>query len=370
MSETATAKKSIREELTPKRILVLVLTFILATMMMAYGWSTNCFGMFFIGIGLYMIPHMFGLNNIKLFTAYGVVFFVVVMLLGMAVMAPGVVADNSKKFNDKADIYEYSDITFGYDDARSENKSYTSAIVMGDVGTHEVKVRIWEIAGIGFKASQITVEKDFKEYKMELVPGGSTYRVYFDIDSSKLYTGLVYVTKTGAGGEEYNKATSSHMGMFKDSFKGDLNGTYFKGVLNATVYTMFMFFILLFMTAFMRSRLEKTRAKMEAEGRLYPIGYGRCDSCGAVVLPGEINCRKCGTYIDRPDDMKPKKVDYFTCSDCGAEVPGDATFCPKCKAKFDEDEPEIPLAKIINCSECGMELPETATFCPRCGKKF
>ncbi len=78
-----------------------------------------------------------------------------------------------------------------------------------------------------------------------------------------------------------------------------------------------MFVILTLAGWFFRSRMQKTRTKMENEGRLYPQGYGRCAKCNAIILPGEVECRKCGAYIDRPDDMRQKKVDYFRCTNCG-----------------------------------------------------
>ncbi len=56
-------------------------------------------------------------------------------------------------------------------------------------------------------------------------------------------------------------------------------------------------------------------------------------------------CRKCGAYIDVPDELRHKKDDYFQCSECGAEVPGDSTVCPKCGAKFDEDDETVIVEK-------------------------
>jgi len=121
---------------------------------------------------------------------------------------------------------------------------------------------------------------------------------------------------------------------------------------NVVVYTLprtmgsvlltfiFPFLILCVMSWWMRRNLERTRARMEAEGRLYPQGYGRCKRCGSLVLPGEIMCRKCGEYVDVPEEMRVKKVNYFECSECGREVPQDAGVCPFCGEAFEDDSPK------------------------------
>ena len=108
------------------------------------------------------------------------------------------------------------------------------------------------------------------------------------------------------------------------------------------VFMRFIFPLLLIslLTWWMRQNLERTRARLEAEGRLYPQGYGRCKRCGSLVLPGEIICRKCGEYVDVPEEMRVKKVNYFECSECGREVPPDAGVCPYCGEAFEEDEPK------------------------------
>ena len=109
--------------------------------------------------------------------------------------------------------------------------------------------------------------------------------------------------------------------------------------------SVLLFAILAFFMLRAAKNLEATRERMEAEGRLYPKGYGRCKQCGTVVLPGETICRKCGTYIDVPDELRHKKNDYFQCSECGAEVPADSSVCPKCGASFDEDDETIIVEK-------------------------
>jgi RNA polymerase subunit RPABC4/transcription elongation factor Spt4 len=100
------------------------------------------------------------------------------------------------------------------------------------------------------------------------------------------------------------------------------------------------FMLLSVLVWWMRQNLERTRERLEKEGRLYPPGYGRCKRCGTLVLPGEAACRKCGEYIDVPEELRVKKVNYFECSECGREVPGDAGVCPYCGESFDDDEKE------------------------------
>jgi RNA polymerase subunit RPABC4/transcription elongation factor Spt4 len=105
-----------------------------------------------------------------------------------------------------------------------------------------------------------------------------------------------------------------------------------------TAYILVLpFTILAVLSWWMRMNLERTRARLEKEGRLYPPGYGRCKRCGTIVLPGEISCRRCGEYIDVPEELRVKKVNYFECSECKREVPEDAGVCPFCGEVFDDD---------------------------------
>lgn len=108
-------------------------------------------------------------------------------------------------------------------------------------------------------------------------------------------------------------------------------------ILNIFVVLVLPFTLIMILVWWMRRNLERTRARLEKEGRLYPPGYGRCKRCGTVVLPGEISCRRCGEYIDVPEEMRVKKVNFFECSECGREVPEDAGVCPFCGEAFDED---------------------------------
>jgi len=102
--------------------------------------------------------------------------------------------------------------------------------------------------------------------------------------------------------------------------------------------TLVLPFVLIIMIVWwMRRNLERTRERLEREGRLYPQGYGRCGRCGTIVLPGELSCRKCGEYVDVPDELRVKKVNCFECSECGREVPDDAGVCPYCGEAFEGD---------------------------------
>ncbi|MDR0778702.1 MAG: zinc ribbon domain-containing protein [Methanomassiliicoccaceae archaeon] len=121
--------------------------------------------------------------------------------------------------------------------------------------------------------------------------------------------------------------------MFSRWEEGDLA----RSLYITAVIIVLPFLLLTLLTWWMRKNLEKTRARLEREGRLYPQGYGRCRRCGSMVLPGETACRKCGEYIDVPEEMRVKKVNFFECSECGREVPPDAGVCPYCGEAFEED---------------------------------
>lgn len=355
-----------------KKIAGLVITFILASILTIYGWTTSCFGMFIIGVMLYMIPHLLGVNNIKTLTAYGAIFLIAVLLIGAAFMAPAVVNNNSHPI---ANEDTFSEITCTYNDGSVTIETTYN----GDTTGYDVVLRTYTVSGVGFTADQVYGSTaNSLDYILtatyDPVSDKTTAIGTFDLGSSSLY-----IAQLGLVNDSDQFSEGTYSWFMVGLFSGSLTGIYFIGVFMSVVYVVIIFMMILFLSAFMRSRFEKTRSKMEEEGRLYPQGYGRCKKCNAVVLPGEVNCRKCGEYIDRPDELKPKKVDFFTCSECGAEVPSDATTCPKCGEKFDEEtETEVihsdgkvdVTTKNINCPDCGAEVPSTASFCPKCGKKF
>ena len=124
------------------------------------------------------------------------------------------------------------------------------------------------------------------------------------------------------------------MDLYFGPFTGDLVWFLF----DTFVILVLPFTLIAMITLWMRKNLERTRARLEKEGRLYPPGYGRCKRCGTIALPGEICCRRCGEYIDVPEEMRVKKVNYFECSECGREVPEEAGVCPYCGEVFEDDD--------------------------------
>ena len=214
-----------------------------------------------------------------------------------------------------------------------------------------------------FKSSDLTLGADgwySGKAVLEGVSAGTLGAIMVQMgEGDKAFAGYSFIYDTGMTSGDFTKAC-------------------FYGGAYMTFEIALLFFIILAFSALMRRSAMKTREKMEAEGRLYPQGYGRCKSCGAMVLPGEVVCRKCGAYIDVPDEMRKHKNDYVVCSECGAEVPADAVVCPKCGARFDEkEEVEVSHAdgtvdvttETVPCPHCGEQIPANADWCPKCGKK-
>lgn len=356
-------------KLTPKQILVIVVAFIAALILTVFGFGSSCmcFGMLIIAIILYMLPRLMGVDNVKIMTVVGVVFTVSALLIGGLFTAPGFVEANQ---GNPSDNDHFSDITYEYVDGGMN----ITATRNSDVGVHEIYFSYGEVRGVGFMTINAVLDQ-----KVQLTVTGNSVSGHVDLDPNTLFTGRLVETVTN-GDEEIisNDSPHSYTTFMTEAYDGDISGLCFYGCFIGVMYITIVFFMILIFSTFMRSRMEKTREKLEKEGRLYPQGYGRCDNCGTVVLPGEVNCRKCGAYIDRPEEMKPKKKDYFECSECGSEVPNDAVECPKCGVKFDEDEFEVVHADgtvevtkdTFECSECGSEVPSTASFCPKCGAKF
>ena len=239
--------------------------------------------------------------------------------------------------------------------------------------THDMVICYSEVDYISFKNAYL--KNNINSIPTSaMTHSGDTYTGTVAVDSSKLYyVFLAFLNDDG----EVNTSAMSHVTLTYFDYHGNVSDYTVKGAIWAVGMVAVFFFIVLGVTTFMRMRLAATRKKMEAQGRLYPQGYGRCNFCGAIVLPGQVNCPKCGAYIDRPESMKPHKKDYFVCSVCGCEVSPDMKECPKCGAQFDGEENVVThkdgtsdvSEETKTCPNCGKSIPANSARCPNCGKK-
>lgn len=360
--------------LTVKHLIALIISFVLATVLICFGWADPtgmmCFGLILIPVILYMIPHLLGVEGVKIFAVFGVAFMIVALALGAFVCGPGYV----NEYDEPSDNDYFSDITYTY-----EGSSVTMTADIGKTTDLNVYFCTVEITSLFYQSAMSSGNPTIKLLaEAGTVTTGDPITTTVDLDPDKLYAGYLILASSNDGSSLENSEGSTRWTFLADAYDGSYASLCLSGCGVVVAYVMIVFFLLLFLSAFMRKRFEVARDKMEKDGRLYPQGYGRCANCNGIVLPGEINCRKCGTYIDRPDELKPDKKDFFECSDCGAEVPADAKVCPKCGATFDEDD-EIVVThadgnvettnKTATCPECGETIPVTAAFCPRCGRK-
>jgi len=371
MNNTAGARKFDLKwfgTLTLMQLFGLFSAFLLALVLTLYGFGASCycFGMLIIGVVLYMLPKMLGVENIKLMALVGVLFAVSAILIGGLVMAPGFVDSND---GSPPNGGYFEDVEFSYTETGVE----ITATLTKDIDTGKVIFKYGKVEGIGFGNINTVYNKE-----VEMSVTGSSVSGSVTLDSDNLYAGFLTVKTDEDEGGTIVEGSSTYIRFLTEAFDGNITPLALYGCAITTFYIMVVFFMIMIFSNIMRGRMEKTRERMEKEGRLYPQGYGKCEQCGAVVLPGEVNCRKCGAYIDRPEEMKPKKKDFFECSDCGAEVPMDAKQCPKCGAEFEEDEFEVEHAdgttettkESFACPECGAVVPGTASFCTKCGSKF
>lgn len=313
------------------KALGLVLAFAVCFFMMYMGLYTQYCLFVFIGVLLFVIPKLFGVKDIKALAALGVVFLVATTLIGGLVFSAPIMEDNTTEdFSDEKftnlEITEVSDgkYLFSVDYAGS-----SAELHMGNVGTTTFSV----IFGLNYKADTICTMNEKMQYV--LTGNEGKYSAEIDLKDGTLYSFFL------SGDDGYDSEVAIISENVSD---GDFTKHALIWNLYVTAIVAIMFFLILILTTWMRSNLEKTRKKMEAEGRLYPQGYGRCKDCGMLVLPGENVCRKCGAPIDVPEEYRrkpveqPKSKETFECSDCGKEVPSDATVCPHCGATFDEEE--------------------------------
>jgi len=314
------------------------------------------------------IAHLFH-TTFKQKAVYGVVACVLVILVGSVGVSPEVLS--ATKDAGVSDSPYFSDVEISYDE--STGLTVTATVDLGEK-TDLVSVIAYTNVTMLVYGGTYT---DVTITNMSPTEFTGTY-TNTDWDTKTLhYMVLALATENADGSYTIDKSTVS---AFLDAkvYDGDPAGLIWGGSAYATAFFGAIFFFILFVSWFFRSRMKKARKKMEDQGRLYPQGYGRCKKCGTIILPGEVECRKCGEPADVPDEIKPKKVEYIRCSNCGAEVPADAESCPKCGAVFDGEETDIlhedgTLEQVIECPECGAPVPEGrdgVRICPRCGKRF
>lgn len=345
---------------------------LIVSLVLELYFSTSCFGFFIVAVILYMIPHLLGVSSVKIKAVVGVVFILLALPM-LTFVFSGTLATAHEQLDGMENDY-ISDLEFNPETGEA-SFSVTPYIVDGN------EVEGWEIVFQSYALESLTVslqgdrstlfEERFDPKTLTLGEDG-LYHVTtsaISIDTNKAYVmGAYIVTNETTAVENLNilidnNANPTTLGLV--------------GAAYTVLYAAVIYFIITLLSAVMRRGADKSRQKMEAQGRLYPQGYGRCKQCGAMVLPGEINCRKCGAYIDVPDELRVKKKDFFQCSECGAEVPSDAKVCPKCGAKFDEADENVVVhqdgtedvsTENVTCPECGSVVPANADWCPKCGK--
>ncbi len=355
-------------------VLVGLVAAILIQMFLGY----QCLGFFVVAVVLYMVPHMLGVSSVRIKAVVGAIFLVLMLVIG-SFMVASLVPNNGADSVSGGD--RISDVT--YDEETGE----LEFSVCPGTDDWDVVVQTGHVNGL--------VAVGFESLVMTSVDGVVNHRTADDTtDDPDAIRDLVMtadpdregwyncsVTLDLADGSLYvvqiniDENPMSYL-LFMDDRGSDLAKVGLMGNLYTVAWSLVIYVIILVFSALMRNSAEKTRKKMEAEGRLYPKGYGTCKECGAIVLPGEVNCRKCGAYIDVPDEMRPKKKDFFQCSECGAEVPSDASECPRCGAKFDGTENEVVHEdgsvdvsdQDVVCPDCGSTVPANADWCPKCGK--
>ena len=367
MTVNANGKVSLKDEfrsLSTKQLIGIFVAIAVSLVLEVLGLGTMCLGFLIIAVVLYMVPHLLGVMSVRIKAIIGVVFVILALLIG------------TFAYTGASDMYEDASKDDGSNDKVIKDMTYSNGSFEVTIleTVYEPTVGYSEIINITFGAPRMNVE--LTEFELSPVESESgRYSAEFDLDEGKLY--YIQVTYKETDAED---AKESGRGFYIDTgiSSSDEMMLCFMGSGITTAFVAVLFFMILIFSALMRKFVGNTRDRMEAEGRLYPQGYGRCKECGAMVLPGEINCRKCGAYIDVPDELRAKKKDFFQCSECGAEVPNDASECPRCGARFDSVETEIThvdgtvdvSSETFECSECGAEVPSNATRCPKCGAKF
>ncbi len=311
----------------------LIVAFALCFLMLYLGLYTQYCLFIFVGILLFVIPKFFGVKKFSTLAVFGIVFMLFTTAIGAYCFTVPMLESNTQdNFSD--DVFTDLEII------DEGNGNYTVSVKYS--GTSPVVVLAQDRVGVtSFGVVFGVNHKDHVQTAAtvlaKMTNNSGTYTTKITMDTGILYS--LYITS----GTENAEGKMDNVEHKSAAFIPTANNPDFANhalTWNAYVtgMTIVIFFLVLVLTTWMRKNLEKTRAKMEAEGRLYPKGYGTCKKCGMVVLPGETNCRKCGEPIEIPEEYRVHKGEQFECSECGAKVPSDAKMCPKCGSKFDEDD--------------------------------
>ena len=311
-----------------------VLAIAVGVLMFYLNLFNACCGMGFILIGILMfvVLNIFGVDSTKLLVAVGILFFVIATAFGGLYVSKEFIDSNSNVGSYDSNGFSGVEITYLPSGDLSVSVKYT-----GDrtIDTSSVICNYGEMSFVCYKTYNNYSGDDYK-HSMTLT--GDVYTCTFKASDTKIGV-FSFEAKSGDDNivsiDGFYKGSINDNGLFSDYNLFTLQGNAYY-----TLIVTLMFMLVIFFTKWSKKNLEKNMAKLEAEGRLYPQGYGRCKECNSIVLPGETCCRKCGAVVELPEKYinSLEEIDYFECSDCGAKVPSDANVCPNCGAKFDEEE--------------------------------
>lgn len=334
---------------TRAKVLGLVLAFAVTFAMMYFGAYTQYCLFVFIGALLFVIPKAFGVKDFKAMAVLGIVFFLVTSLVGAFMVTIPTIEDVGDT--------EITGTFYGYDAQQVAGTDDYTITVHYD-GASAPKFHYVQITSASFqylfgqeKVADMTLTSTNMYQATVSLSDDKVYLVTFTADDKTSQTTIV-------------DGTIGSKTLEKTALAGNM---YVNGI--PTV----MFFLILLFSTWMRRNFEKQRAKFEAEGRLYPKGYGLCKKCGMTVLPGEKVCRKCGEPIDIPEEIQRSTLAklYGTekCPNCGNDVVKIEKVCPKCKTQMPGRE-GLADDETFKCSDCGADVPANADKCPMCGAKF
>ncbi len=300
-------------------------------------------GFVLVGAVAYLIIKRLSGANMKKMLVCGGVIFLVVLLFGTLVFSPMFV-------NDCRSVDDFKDNNIEVLSTTATDTSFTIEFRYDahDWTYSKIKVICSSVNALCYNNMSTQNSNNSDYYQIISVSGSGTYTASFShFDKNKLQICQFQFGDNNKDGNFESKDFTGTSLYKKDVSFGTICTTALPFTAVYDAVSVIFFVVIAYFADRASKSLDKTRAQMEADGRLYPKGYGRCKQCGTIVLPGEEICRKCGAYVDVPEDIKNKKKGTFQCSDCGAEVPGDAEFCPNCGARFDEDDDvkSLPGAK-------------------------